>query len=195
MVRKQRVFFVLIVSFFLLAASCEYLGSHAELAQNDLTLTINTNKQFYYPTELVRIFGWVKDPTNNTVAEANVGIQVVDPNNNTIFLDIIYSDSNGGYNDSFRLHSASLIGAYNIYASVYSAGYTIALANCTFSVVRPGDINGDGQVDIFDIVVVASAFGSVPGDAKWNAVADINNDNIVDIFDIAIVAVHFGETG
>jgi len=57
-----------------------------------------------------------------------------------------------------------------------------------------GDINADGIIDIFDITIVALAFGSKPGDSNWNPVADINNDGIVDIFDIVVVALHFGET-
>jgi hypothetical protein len=58
----------------------------------------------------------------------------------------------------------------------------------------PGDINGDGAVDIFDAAIVALAFGAEGGDANWNPNADIFTDGLVDIFDIAIVALHFGET-
>lgn len=58
-----------------------------------------------------------------------------------------------------------------------------------------GDTNADNIVDIIDIVIIAGAFTSQPGDPNWNPVADINNDGIVDIIDIVIVAGHFGETG
>jgi peptide/nickel transport system substrate-binding protein len=54
------------------------------------------------------------------------------------------------------------------------------------------DLNYDYVVDIFDIVIVGLAFGSVPGDANWNEAADINGDFVVDIFDIVIVALNFG---
>jgi parallel beta-helix repeat protein len=57
-----------------------------------------------------------------------------------------------------------------------------------------GDINGDSTVDIFDCVIVALAFSSIPNDPNWNAIADINSDGIVDIFDLVVVALHFGET-
>jgi len=63
----------------------------------------------------------------------------------------------------------------------------------TIAVVHPGDINGDGVVDIFGCVTVALAFASIPSDPNWNPSADINNDGIVDIFDIVVVALHFGE--
>ena len=58
----------------------------------------------------------------------------------------------------------------------------------------PGDVNVDGVVDIFDVVPIAIAFSSTPGNPNWNVIADINNDGTVDIFDLVVVALHFGET-
>jgi hypothetical protein len=54
------------------------------------------------------------------------------------------------------------------------------------------DINFDGKIDIFDIVVLAIAFGSTGGDPNWNVEADITLDGIVDIFDIVKIALEFG---
>ena len=60
--------------------------------------------------------------------------------------------------------------------------------------VLVGDINGDGIVDIFDVVLAAMAFGSTPIDPNWNQAADLNNDDIVDIFDVVLLARNFGKT-
>ena len=57
-----------------------------------------------------------------------------------------------------------------------------------------GDINGDGIVDVFDFMIVATAFGSKPGDSRWNPDADLNNDGLIDIFDVWAVAKNFGKT-
>jgi hypothetical protein len=57
-----------------------------------------------------------------------------------------------------------------------------------------GDINVDEIVDIFDVVLVALAFGSSPPDPNYNPNADINDDCIIDIFDITIIAIYFGRT-
>jgi len=57
-----------------------------------------------------------------------------------------------------------------------------------------GDLNGDGQVDIRDLAVLAKAFGSYPGHPRWDPNADLNKDNMVDIRDIAMAAMNFGKT-
>ncbi|MBZ9571979.1 hypothetical protein KJA15_01395 [Patescibacteria group bacterium] len=58
------------------------------------------------------------------------------------------------------------------------------------------DLNSDGSVDIFDIVVMAKAFGSyyLPGESRpeWNSRADLKQDQIIDIFDVVVIAKQFG---
>jgi PKD repeat protein len=56
------------------------------------------------------------------------------------------------------------------------------------------DLNGDGKVDILDIAPVGLAFGSYPGNERWNELADVNKDGVVDIFDLVLVAMNFGLT-
>lgn len=56
----------------------------------------------------------------------------------------------------------------------------------------PGDINGDGEVDIRDVSIAARAFGSYPGHPRWNPIADVNNDDEVNIRDIAAIARKYG---
>jgi len=55
------------------------------------------------------------------------------------------------------------------------------------------DINQDGRIDIKDIALVASAFGTTAGDSRWNPDADLNHDGAVDIKDVASVARNFGK--
>jgi hypothetical protein len=44
-----------------------------------------------------------------------------------------------------------------------------------------GDINGDGVVNILDIVAIASIYNSKKGEPNWNPCADLNNDGKTDI--------------
>ncbi|MFQ5999166.1 MAG: CARDB domain-containing protein [Candidatus Bathyarchaeia archaeon] len=64
----------------------------------------------------------------------------------------------------------------------------------TIKVRLNGDIDGNGEVDIVDVVIVALAFGSKPGDLNWNPEADIKPEwDLIDIVDIVAVAIHFGD--
>ena len=60
-------------------------------------------------------------------------------------------------------------------------------------VTIPGDINGDFKVTLTDLVLLANAYGSKPGDAKWNPNADINGNGLVDLTDLGILALHYGQ--
>jgi len=57
-----------------------------------------------------------------------------------------------------------------------------------------GDINNDGKADGRDLTIAARAFGTRPGDSKWNPDADINQDGRVDGRDLTLIARHFGES-
>ena len=57
-----------------------------------------------------------------------------------------------------------------------------------------GDINYDGTVDIFDVVLASTAFASKPEDPYWNPSADLNYNNIVDVFDVVLLSQNFGKT-
>jgi parallel beta-helix repeat protein len=55
------------------------------------------------------------------------------------------------------------------------------------------DIDKDGKISIIDVATVARAFGSKPGDEKWNPLADMDINETINIVDVAKVAAHFGE--
>ena len=57
-----------------------------------------------------------------------------------------------------------------------------------------GDVNYDGVVDIYDAIILAGAFNSIPGSPNWNPNADINKDNTVDIYDAILLAGNFGKS-
>jgi len=56
------------------------------------------------------------------------------------------------------------------------------------------DTNYDGKVDIIDIATAAKAFGTKPGDARWEKESDVNFDGHIDILDIATIAKDFGKS-
>ena len=60
-------------------------------------------------------------------------------------------------------------------------------------VTIPGDLNGDGRVSLLDLVILAQAYGSKPGDPKWNPNADIYGNGIVGLNDLVVLAQHYGQ--
>ena len=69
-----------------------------------------------------------------------------------------------------------------------------ATASVDICVTLPGNIDADTDVDIFDIVKLAEAYGTKTADPQYNPNCDINNDGDIDIFDIVIAASHYGES-
>jgi len=55
-----------------------------------------------------------------------------------------------------------------------------------------GDLNGDFKVGLPDLVALANAYGSKPGDPNWNPNADIAGNGIVGLSDLVILAQHYG---
>ena len=58
----------------------------------------------------------------------------------------------------------------------------------------PWDVNGDGIVGIFDLVIVGSEFGRVIDRVIFGQNPDVNRDGLVNLFDLIAVGAHFGET-
>jgi len=55
------------------------------------------------------------------------------------------------------------------------------------------DVNGDGRVDMRDIVKVAAAYGSSVGDEKYNSRVDFNGDGVIDDYDLNAIKSYFGQ--
>jgi hypothetical protein len=97
-----------------------------------------------------------------------------------------------GYNLTVALASTKVwLGNYTIYACTY---YSLSFTSCktAFEVILIGDIYHDGKIDMKDIIIVARAFGSMPGSQNWNSTADLNSDGVIDMRDIITVARAFG---
>jgi hypothetical protein len=58
----------------------------------------------------------------------------------------------------------------------------------------PGDMDGDCDVDIVDIMWVAIRWNSEPGDPAYDPCCDVDSSGCIDIADIMWVVSHWGET-
>jgi hypothetical protein len=56
----------------------------------------------------------------------------------------------------------------------------------TPSGVKVGDINGDGQINVFDLSMLLTAWGGN------NTRADLNHDGVINVFDLSTLLSHWG---
>ena len=56
----------------------------------------------------------------------------------------------------------------------------------------PGDVNGNGRIDIVDLLIVARAFGSTPVSSNWDIRADLDGNSLINIADLVSVARNYG---
>jgi len=57
---------------------------------------------------------------------------------------------------------------------------------------RRGDVDWDGDVDIFDVTKVNSKYGEEVGDSGWDPVCDLDGSGKVDVFDVVMVTGEYG---
>jgi parallel beta-helix repeat protein len=88
-------------------------------------------------------------------------------------------------------------GNYTISAHAWPVPYETNTANdcigCLITVSIPGDINGDFKVGLQDLVILAQAYGSRVGDAKYDPNVDIDSTGAVGLLDLYIMALHYGQ--
>lgn len=56
----------------------------------------------------------------------------------------------------------------------------------------PGDINGDGVIELSDLALLLAAFGTQAGDPGFNASADLDVNGVVELSDLATLLAGFG---
>jgi outer membrane protein assembly factor BamB len=94
--------------------------------------------------------------------------------------------------------SGATYGNYRLSAYASPVANETIVANNNFTVgsvvvTIPGDLNGDFRVNLQDLVILANAYGSKPGDPNWNPNADIDGNGAVGLSDLVILAQHYGQ--
>jgi hypothetical protein len=89
-------------------------------------------------------------------------------------------------------------GSYTLWACVSSVPGETNTANNTFTygtvkVTIPGDVNGDFRVNILDVVMITSIYGSKKGDPNFNPNCDLDGDGKITILDVVTCTSHYGQ--
>jgi hypothetical protein len=56
----------------------------------------------------------------------------------------------------------------------------------------PGDVDGDGHVDVVDLLYLVDSFGLILGDGGFDPRCDFNHDDSVDVVDLLDLVFNFG---
>jgi hypothetical protein len=176
---------------------------HVEMVKTDLIVSSRTTQVYVGPTKTciglgytqiipVTIENYYPDTTNFTVCAyydepipiGNKSIALSPLTSGSVFINWTETATwpKGTYN-------------YKITVNVYADGSLIFNVTfpITFSITIVGDLNCDGIVDMKDVGIVCSAFGSSLNGPRYNPNADIDGDTYIILRDVSIVAKHFGQ--
>lgn len=151
----------------------------------------NVTGGIYYPGDRIVLYANVTY-NGDGVADVLVSYEVMNPLNHDMVLSTAVTDSQGMAKINFTIPSAPLdeiSGTWTAIATI-SVAQIFTSDRLTFQVTQnstliPGDVNGDGIVDIGDVALVGMWWGSPSPPAPANV--DIDHDGMISITDAAII--------
>jgi hypothetical protein len=135
---------------------------------------------------------WPKDGGQPYCQEVRINFTITDGTSPPPGITPSPSTGPGYFALPFKLPSFAMLGKYAVYANARYVLRSPAYTTFTYMWLST-DINTDEAVDIVDITVVATVFGTSTGDPHYYNLADINGDKIIDIVDLTLVALDFGK--
>lgn len=134
------------------------------------------------------------------VTQPALMVEILDSGNNVVQSTPLHLDASG----NFQMNSFVVPGTYNVRIKgtnrflrklITGVTFTVAGASGLSATLRNGDVDGNNSVGLGDFSQLKLAFGSVPGDANWNANADLDGNGSVGLGDFAILKANFGAIG
>jgi len=132
---------VMIMVAFLQASGTTYLPSPETASLSDLILIVQTESPFYGSGEVVKIRGNLTDTNGTAIQGAKIAVEVRNPRNNTIFIDIVFTSIDGTFEDSFRLDKNAILGDYHVYGTANAIGYPATTNQTAFIVVTVANLS------------------------------------------------------
>lgn len=139
------------------------LSSTPAAAQRKLLVSASVSTENILQGRLISVTGFVKTQGNLPVENAEISIQVTNPQNGSVFVGLIFSGANGGYSIKFTLPIGAVPGNYSIFITVSKPGFErnilrlfFLISNPDFSlVVSPQSVRvKQGEEALFTVTVV-----------------------------------------
>ncbi len=130
----------------------------------------------------------VQDENGSVVEEVPVTFAVT-VGGGTLSVTSTTTDPNGRAQSTLTLGPNLGTNTVEVSATGIEGLITFHAISNTESLPIAADVNNDGSVNIWDLVLVASAFGN----QGRNLASDVNGDGVVDILDLVLVAGMFGD--
>jgi hypothetical protein len=89
-------------------------------------------------------------------------------------------------------HRYAVSKRYNVTLTVLNSVNLTGSVTEHVKITHVTDIDMNGVVDVSDLTPVVAAFGSYPGNSRWDPACDMNADNIIDVYDVSYVSHFFG---
>ena len=173
-------------------------GFFATLIPDIAVVSVTTSANAVYPGRIVNI----------TVVAANVG-DTTETFNVTAYYDDnpiatrtvfnLAPDQNVTLTFTWDTTGLEPCNNYTIKAEASPVVYETNLENNLYidgfvKIKMIGDVNGDGKIDIYDVVLVISAYGCKEEDPDWIPDADVAPPyGIINIYDVVTVASKYGQ--
>jgi len=168
----------------ILAAAAIMLLFSTVFAQTGMSITVSTNSDTYDPGEAVTISGVVKDISSVPVPDAMISIQVKDPTDQTIYINVQYSSSDGSYADHFLMANDSSTGDYGVFVAASKPGFADCHAQTSFSV--PKVIN---QTSDFAISASPNTRTIKPGESAQFSLSLVSMRGFTSAVNLGIISV------
>jgi hypothetical protein len=153
----------------------------------------NINLDNSDPLDTDASFGWVNitcDVTDNIAVDC-VFLNISHPNGS--YTNVSFNERGS---NSYTYNSSSAFSTYGSYSYFIWANDTSSnidtSSSYSFSMPPNWDTNNDGEVSVFDYVLISNHYGET-GDTGWIR-EDVDNSGQIQVMDFVLVSEHFGET-
>ena len=167
-----------------LAFDIEVWGADANIADNPGEAAFAATLEIFENGSFSPLLDFGVTSTGTTLIPPNPADGVLIDGN----ADGHYVSFDSGVQEIFLPENSTIRLAWKAQDIDDTSGYIYGLDNVLFRLIPPGDSDGDGDIDSFDIqnILAANKFGAGPSEAAWFE-GDFNYDDQVDSFDIQMI--------